>query len=297
MDKNFEIEKSLYELIYTYNNENYYPDYSSGLMFNDNVSIYDGDKTYKINKVNENEIALDMSIISYMNGSSKFYSEQLKKYTDEVNSNYEKKVKEREEQVNAELKKLIDDPTYVIKEYPEIKMPSDKELLDEFHKKYINEYGMVGKNIKLTINDRINKNDIKTYDLKVIGYILETTNSNGDNSLVNEEVIKPLLRENKETYKVIIDEKDKNNIKTILEKYSTSENYNIETIYSKTINSLDKSVSKLKVLFKNISYGLVILSIVILTLYILMSVNSNKKDIGILRSLGTRISDIIKYII
>lgn len=45
-------------------------------MFNDNVSIYDGDKTYKINKVNENEIALDMSIISYMNGSSKFYSEQ-----------------------------------------------------------------------------------------------------------------------------------------------------------------------------------------------------------------------------
>lgn len=173
-------------------------------------------------------------------------------------------------------------------------MPSDKELLDEFHKKYINEYGIVGKNIKLTINDRINKNNIKTYDLKVIGYILETTNSNGDNSLVNEEVIKPLLRENKETYKVILDEKDKNKIKTILEKYSTSENYNIETIYSKTINSLDKSVSKLKVLFKNISYGLVILSIVILTLYILMSVNSNKKDIGILRSLGTRISDIYK---
>lgn len=292
IDKNVVLEKSLYELIYNYNNENFYPDYDSGLMCSDDAVIYNGKSTNKIQKVNDNEIVLDMAMISYMNGSDKFYSEKLKDYSDMIDATYDKKVKERESKIADELRKLERDPLYVMKEYPEITKMSTKEFMDSFHKKYIEDYGIVGKEISLTIKDRFSDNE-KTFNLKVIGYILESE-SNNSNSLVSENILSTFLRDNKETYKVILNETDGVKIKSILEKYSDSENYRVETIYSDTIKLLDKSVGKLDDLFKKISFGLVLLSIVILSLYILISINNNKKDIGILRSLGTSVYDIYK---
>ena len=294
MDKNYILDNNLYDLTYTYNNEKYYTSFSSSLISSVEMNIYDGKKTRKISDIKENEIVLDMSLISKMNGGDKFYSEQLEIYTKKIDKEYEDKVKQREKKLEEEKKKLDDDPEYIVKEIPEIVKLDENKVLDGFNKKFIDDFGIIGKIINVSINDLYKENNSKAYDLKVIGYVYGNNENNSDKSLVNEKLISEYMRGNRETYKININEIDENKIKDLLVKYSDDKNFNISTLYSSTIKSLKTSVNKLNGLFKKISYGLIAFSIVLLTLYILMSINNSKKEIGILRSLGTKISGIYK---
>lgn len=294
IDKNNILDNNLYDLTYTYNNEKYYTSFSSSLISSVEMNIYDGKKTRKISDIKEDEIVLDMSLISKMNGGDKFYSEQLEIYTKKIDKEYEDKVKQREKKLKEEQKKLENDSEYVIKEIPEVVKPNENKIMDDFNKKFINDFGIIGKTINVSINDLYKENNSKTYDLKVIGYVYGNNGNNSDKSLVNEKIISEYMRGNRETYRININEKDENKIKNLLVKYSDDKNFNISTLYSSTIKSLKTSVNKLGRLFKEISYGLIGFSIVLLTLYILMSINNSKKEIGILRSLGTKISGIYK---
>ncbi len=294
MDKNYILDNNLYDLTYTYNNEKYYTSFSSSLISSVEMNIYDGKKTRKISDIKEDEIVLDMSLISKMNGGDKFYSEQLEIYTKKIDKEYEDKVKQREKKLEEEQKKLDGDPEYIVKEIPEIVKLDENKILDDFNKKFIDDFGIIGKIINVSINDLYKENNSKAYDLKVIGYVYGNNENNSDKSLVNEKLISEYMRGNRETYKININEIDENKIKDLLVKYSDDKNFNISTLYSSTIKSLKTSVNKLNGLFKKISYGLIAFSIVLLTLYILMSINNSKKEIGILRSLGTKISGIYK---
>ena len=294
MDKNYILDNNLYDLTYTYNNEKYYTSFSSSLISSVEMNIYDGKKTRKISDIKEDEIVLDMSLISKMNGGDKFYSEQLEIYTKKIDKEYEDKVKQREKKLEEEQKKLDDNPEYIVKEIPEIVKLDENKILDDFNKKFIDDFGIIGKIINVSINDLYKENNSKAYDLKVIGYVYGNNENNSDKSLVNEKLISEYMRGNRETYKININEIDENKIKDLLVKYSDDKNFNISTLYSSTIKSLKTSVNKLNGLFKKISYGLIAFSIVLLTLYILMSINNSKKEIGILRSLGTKISGIYK---
>lgn len=294
IDKNNILDNNLYDLTYTYNNEKYYTSFSSSLISSVEMNIYDGKKIRKISDIKEDEIVLDMSLISKMNGGDKFYSEQLEIYTKKIDKEYENKVKQREKKLKEEQKKLENDSEYVIKEIPEVVKPNENKIMDDFNKKFINDFGIIGKTVNVTINDLYKENNSKTYDLKVIGYVYGNNENNSDKSLVNEKIISEYMRGNRETYRININEKDENKIKDLLVKYSDDKNFNISTLYSSTIKSLKTSVNKLGRLFKEISYGLIEFSIVLLTLYILMSINNSKKEIGILRSLGTKISGIYK---
>ncbi len=294
IDKNNILDNNLFDLTYAYNNEKYYTSFSSSLISSVEMNIYDGKNTKKISDIKEDEIVLDMALISKMNGGDKFYSEQLEIYTKKIDKEYEDKLKQREKKLEEELKKAMDDPEYVIKDIPEVAKLDESKILDDFNKKFINDFGIIGKTINVTINDLYKENNYKSYDLKVIGYVYGNNGNNSDKSLVNEKIISEYMRGNRETYKININEKEEDKIKDLLVKYSDDKNFNITTLYSSTIKSLKTSVNKLSGLFKKISYGLIGFSIVLLTLYILMSINNSKKEIGILRSLGTKISGIYK---
>lgn len=294
IEKNKVLDSSLYDITFTYQNNKYYSGYSTGLRTIDEITIYDGKKLSKINSLKEDEIVLDISLIGKMNGGDKFYSEQLKIYTDKIDKVYEEKVKLREKEVENELKKQEKDPEYIIKEIPEVVKPNDTEIMNDFHKKYIEDFGIAGKNIEMSINRLYGESNNKTCTFKVIGYAYKTNGSDSGKSFVNEKTLDSYMRSNKETYSVIFEENDQTKIEQLLIKYSNDDNFTISTLYSSTINSLKTSVNKLSSLFKKISYGLIIFSIVLLTLYILMSISNSKKEIGILRSLGTKISGIYK---
>ncbi len=294
IEKNKVLDSSLYDITYTYQNNKYYSGYSTGLMVIPEITVYDGKKLSKINNLKEDEIVLDISLIGKMNGGDKFYSEQLKIYTDKIDKVYEEKVKLREKEVENELKKQEEDPEYIIKEIPEVVKPNDTEIMNDFHKKYIEDFGIAGKNIEMSINRLYGESNNKTYTFKVIGYAYKTNGSYSGKSFVNKKTLDSYMRSNKETYSVIFEENDQTKIEQLLIKYSNDDNFSISTLYSSTINSLKTSVNKLSSLFKKISYGLIIFSIVLLTLYILMSISNSKKEIGILRSLGTKISGIYK---
>lgn len=291
IEKNKILDYSLYDLTFNYNDKNYYGSYTS-LMSDSEISMYNGKKIVKINDVKEDEIVLDSFTISILNGAKdNFFGEKYKEYSDKIDKEYEKKELEREEKVNEEIRKSEEDPNYKQKVIPEVVRPSSQKIYDDFIKNYFDNYGIIGKTIEVTINDSADENVKETHKFKVIGYV---TNSNYPCSLVNNKVIEKFLRKNKEIYKINIDEKDKTKIMTLLTKYSDNENYHIETVYTSTINTLKKSVLKISDIFKKASYGCIVFSIVILTLYILISIKDKKKDIGILRSLGTKISGVYK---
>ena len=294
IEKNKVLDSSLYDITYTYQNNKYYSGYSTGLRTIDEITIYDGKKLNKINSLKEDEIVLDIGLIAKMNGGDKFYSEQLKIYTDKIDKDYEEKVKLREKEVENELKKQEEEPEYIIKEIPEVVKPNDTEIMNDFHKKYIEDFGITGKNMVISINRLYGESENKTYTFKVIGYAYKTNGSDSNKSFVNEKILDSYMRSNKETYSVIFEENDQAKIEQLLNKYSNDEDFSISTLYSSTINSLKTSVNKLSGLFKKISYGLIAFSILLLTLYILMSISNSKKEIGILRSLGTKISGIYK---
>lgn len=294
IEKNKVLDSSLYDITYTYQNNKYYSGYSTGLRTIDEITIYDGKKLNKINSLKEDEIVLDIGLIAKMNGGDKFYSEQLKIYTDKIDKDYEEKVKLREKEVENELKTQEEDPEYIIKEIPEVVKPNDTEIMNDFHKKYIEDFGITGKNIVISINRLYGESENKTYTFKVIGYAYKINGSDSNKSFVNEKILDSYMRSNKETYSVIFEENDQAKIEQLLNKYSNDEDFSISTLYSSTINSLKTSVNKLSSLFKKISYGLIVFSILLLTLYILMSISNSKKEIGILRSFGTKISGIYK---
>ena len=227
-------------------------------MFIPEITVYDGKKLSKINNLKEDEIVLDISLIGKMNGGDKFYSEQLKIYTDKIDKVYEEKVKLREKEVENELKKQEEDPEYIIKEIPEVVKPNDTEIMNDFHKKYIEDFGIAGKNIEMSINKLYGESNNKTYTFKVIGYAYKTNGSDSGKSFVNEKTLDSYMRSNKETYNVIFEENDQTKIEQLLIKYSNEDNFSISTLYSSTINSLKTSVNKLSSLFKKISYGLII---------------------------------------
>lgn len=291
IEKNKTLDYSLYDLTFNYNDKNYYGSYTL-LMSNYEISMYNGKKTVKISDVKEDEIVLDSATIAMFNGAkNNFFGEKYKEYSDKIDKEYEKKELEREAKVNEEIRKSEENPNYKQKVIPEVVRPSSQKIYNDFIKDYFDNYGIIGKTIEVTINDLADENVKETYKFKVIGYAMD---GNYPCSLINNKIIEKFLRKNKEIYKININEKDKSKIKTLLTKYSNDENYHIETVYTSTINTLKKSVTKLSGIFRKASYGTIIFSIVILTLYILISIKDKKKDIGILRSLGTKISGVYK---
>ncbi len=86
---------------------------------------------------------------------------------------------------------------------------------------------------------------------------------------------------------------DKEKLENIFDNFDYKK-YSINTIYTSTIDTISKTITKTEKLFKYLSIGFLTLGIIILTNYIIVTINSNKKQIGILRSLGTKQSDLFK---
>ena len=94
---------------------------------------------------------------------------------------------------------------------------------------------------------------------------------------------------------LLIKEEKQNELVKIFNTFSTNnKDYVSSTIYTDSIQSVNKTIKKVKPITIWASIIFLIFSIVLFMNYISTSINQNKKKIGILRSLGSRKSDIFK---
>lgn len=282
IESNTVIDLSLYTTVYNYENNKYYPLLGYISEFNKKLIICDGNDYKEVDNLLNNEIILNIESISILNSDYSLWSNEYEKY-------YEKLKKERDDKVKEEELKSLNDSEYIIKEIPQL---DNDKIMKDFHMYFVKTYGIVGKNITLDIVDN-NSNNTSSNVYKVIGYVFGNENLDDVYNYVNKENVSKYIRKNHEVTKIYFDLNDSAKIEKIFNNFDYDK-YSINTIYTNTINTVSKTISKTEKLFKYLSIGFLLLGIIILTNYIIVTINNNKKQIGILRSLGTRQSDLFK---
>ena len=289
---NNSLDISLYKSAYLLNDKRIYFEESLTQILSNEIEIYNGTSFSKINKLENNQVIFGTYMLDKLFDNE--YSERYLKYIQDLKADYEQKVKEREEKIKEIDEQILINPEYVY-EYPEeIKEPDYVGEIRDFTIKYINEKKIIGTKISFEINDlylRNHSEKTKTFDnIEVVGINID--------DVVNyfpEEILKDYMRDNKETISIYINEENEEELEKIFNEFpNTNSKFVSETVYSKTINNVSKVVEKVSTIALYFSIGFLILTIILFMFFTISSIKSNKKNIGILRALGAKVTDIYK---
>lgn len=286
-EANIQLDNNLFETKSTFlGNETYESFYYYGLTKEIDVITKEGNKT--INSLESNEIILNKYTIEKMVPNYDFVG-----YYQDLLTNYNQKKSERDKLIQNELDKAALDENYIMQEIPEIIPPNYIEETDKYLYKILKDYKILGSDFEITINDSNNllkDKKEKTLKLKVVGINI---NLEEGNNYILLENIKPYMRDNVEINRVNIYETDKNQIKNILKEFPLTKNkYTSSTIYSDSVIEMSKIINSTEKIAYYTTFVFLILTILLFTNYIVNSIKLNQKNIGILRSLGTKKVDI-----
>lgn len=205
----------------------------------------------------------------------------------------------KEDEMLLNFSSLVDTEDYKEKLKTEIKnnpTKSKEQVEQEFVLKYIDLKKYIGKEVNLEIYENtsaVHHELTKTYKAKVIGI----TGFNYQN-IKDNLYSKKLLEEYTDSYIKIeairFENLKEKEMKKLLFKYKSKDEYSIYTNYSEEIESYyyrhiqqyQKKVNILLIVF-------LILSVLIISNFMENSVTSRKKDIGILKALGANKKDIV----
>ncbi len=166
-------------------------------------------------------------------------------------------------------------------------------LINTFTNNYINTNNSFN-NLYITFNGNLNSNSIKN-DLKVVGISLD------NNNYVSNDYIKEIesTNSNKYNFSYRVYEDNYNELKNIINTYET--NYNRSGVYYyltlphyddlEQINAIYNFLAKY---INIITLVFALFTILLFSNFIYISITYSKKQIGILRALGTNKNDIIK---
>ena len=256
------------------------------------IEVYDGKKKRKISNFNDNEIIINTIYLDEISNGK--YSNTLKEHIADLNAEYERKEKEREKLIEEEQKKLEIDENYQVKEIPEIKRKESSEIIESFSIDYINEKNIIGTTINFEINDvylRLSDTKTTTFEnFTIIGCELK-----GINMYFPDKVLGQYIRENHETSYIYTNETDIEKLENIFIKFPQSNSkYVSQTIYTSDIIEVEKTVNWVEKIAYYISYAFLGFSTILFINFIVVSINNNKKQIGILRAIGAKKQDVFK---
>ena len=166
-------------------------------------------------------------------------------------------------------------------------------LINTFTNSYINTNNSFN-NLYITFNGNLNSNSIKN-DLKVVGISLDNNNYISNDYITEIES----TNSNKYNFSYRVYEDNYNELKNIINTYET--NYNKSGIYYyltlphyddlEQINAIYNFLAKY---INIITLVFVLFTILLFSNFIYISITYSKKQIGILRALGTNKNDIVK---
>lgn len=282
----------LYKLVYLSNDNRIYSNSSLALL-DKKIKVYNGTSYQEIDSLNENEIIITETLLDELTNNA--YGEKLKKEVQTLQENYKKQLEEYENKIKELEKYQEENPTIEVIYPPTVVEPDITKFIKEYAEKYITENNIIGKTLSLEINDlylRVQEEKTKVYqDYKIVGY----TSNDINNYVSKDSEFKNYMRDNAEVISIYFDEDNEQNLERIFKEFPQQDSSFIaKTIYTDTINTVTKVVNKVSIIAKYASLLALVFSIILFIYFSLTSINSNKKDIGILRALGAKTMDIYK---
>ncbi len=264
LDTNIYATKTFYETERLYG---YTTNYIEFLNENEKLNIYDGTSYKEITNSDLQEDEIILGVMSLDEITNNDFSESKQKALEDYKDNI------------------------TLSDFE----ASYRKFYMNFLQSYINENSIIGSNITIQITDTYNRiNDQgetikKTFKIKGIEY------ENGTSHYINKSNLEKYMRDNIETMYLTLNVKEKEKLENIFKEFPESkEKYISTTIYSNSIKTIKKTIKKLSPIMTYLSLAFLIFGILLFMNYIILSINANKKRIGILRSLGARKIDTLK---
>ncbi|MCI8445937.1 MAG: FtsX-like permease family protein, partial [Bacilli bacterium] len=218
------------------------------------IEYFDGEKWVITDKLNKNEVIFNISLLKEWD-----YNNYFQKLQDYYN----------------------DFPT----------RPKD-ELEKEFFVSYTSKYkDLIGKTVTLEIT----KNNEQTIDnLKIIGIIGLNDTYHQDKILFSQELLQDYVSSTFYTSAIFLNHLNSSELRKIIKIFPLGEKYAFNTIYGNKAYTSIQTINSFKKIAFYISLVFLFFSVLLISNFIITNINYKKKDIGILRALGARITDIIK---
>ena len=222
------------------------------------VSYYDGTGMVSTKSVKKDEILLSPDMLMFILGKSEsFYSDAMVKKSTE------------------EIRKTLQD-----------------------HAKRL-----IGRNVELHVDEGFgNSGELLKQQVRIAGILMpEGTFSMEDvyqinDNIVNKELIAPYIPDTLYVSE-LLSSFDDTTLKPFLEKYEINNNLYANTVATQDVKSIKDFASFATKVFFYASIALFIFAAVLMMNFIIVSISYRKKDIGILRAIGARSTDVLKIFI
>ncbi len=289
------LNQSLYKANIMKNENKIFLDYSL-LNLDKEITVYDDENSKKINKLGDNEIVINDLFLDKMTEGD-FGKKQLE-YLKQKEDEYKTLEEEREKKIEEQAKLKEQNPALEFEDIPDIVRTDTYTLARDFTYNYLKENSIIGSTINLQINDlylRLSQNGTTNYEnIKIVGY----TSDDSFSTFVSNNIIDKWIDPNIEIAYVYFNEDNIEVLRKIFNEIpSNSKEYMVKTIYSSSMKILEKIVNKVSTIAKYTSLVFLLFSVFLFTNFVVSSINNSKKDIGILRALGTRKKDVFKIYI
>lgn len=277
------------------------------------ISIY-GDKVDKVyvikdfsNQINllpNNVINQNDFLFSFVNNTiDKSINSTISLLTSDANItdgniiNNPKSLKNKEIVINQSYLDFITDNEFSNGLNNLISEHSDDLEIDNLTYEYINNYltenNIINSNIDIKVTDYSNKvnktNPTIIEDIKIVGYSFD------DTIYMSNDILEKYISDIKEVTKLIVYSDNQEELENIFTLIPINGNeFTTETIFSKNIIDTTNLLNNISIVAFYCSIVFLIFSIVLVINFISNTINDNKKQIGILRALGTSKKDIFK---
>lgn len=298
---NTRVDVNSYNGKISYNNVIHYLDNQYSYL-EKKINMYNGSKTITIDKLNDNEIVINEAYLDSV--SNRNYSQLKEQYVKEYKEK-EKNIIEENKKIQESNQKKLEEYTKKLEANEEVEEPllmeekefdfkTEEDLTEEFISNYLKENNILSSTISLSFHGSEFLNETKEFhydNIKIVGIQME------DNSTIYmaSNIASEVMRKNSYCDALLLRSNNKEEIKQIFIDFPLNKNkYLSHTVYSLTIGAMSSILNGFSDIFFYLSVIFGIFAFILLTNFIVNSIYYNKKNIGVLRALGARKSDIFK---